>query len=109
LFEAHSNKERSSSYEKQNIHTLKRKSAAHHMMFDQSTAPWGVERTQGSVPQIKQQVVDPDEFPAAGMKTYPRDIPQQIHSSKNAAVPSQEQEKENTQETIKELQRDLSN
>ena len=46
-----------------------RKSAAHHMMFDSSQAPWGVERGQGIVPQIKKQKTNPDDMPAAGMKT----------------------------------------
>ena len=45
-----------------------RKSAAHHMMFDGAT-PWGVERGQGSVPQIKKKNINPDDLPAAGAKT----------------------------------------
>jgi len=52
---------------------LKRKSAAHHKMFDQSTAPWGVERAQGIVPQMKR--IDPDNLPAAGIKTFHKDKP----------------------------------
>lgn len=47
----------------------KRKSAAHHEMFNSSQAPWGVAPTTGSVPQIKKQPIDPDEMPAAGKKT----------------------------------------
>jgi len=48
----------------------KRKSAAHHMMFDSSQAPWGTNQAAGSVPQIKK--VDIAELPAAGKKTFSR-------------------------------------
>lgn len=47
---------------------FKKKSAAHHEMFNSSQAPWGIEQTSGSVPQIKRKI-DPDEMPAAGKKT----------------------------------------
>ena len=57
---------------------LKRKSAAHHEMFNSSQAPWGVGVTQGSVPQIKKNI-DPDAMLAAGKKTIPTyGDPQQI-------------------------------
>jgi hypothetical protein len=48
--------------------TVKKKSAAHHEMFNSSQTPWGVERSNGIVPQIKRGM-DPEEMPPAGRKT----------------------------------------
>lgn len=48
---------------------IKRKSTAHHEMFNSSQTPWGVEKAQGSVPQIKRMSMDPEEMPAAGKKS----------------------------------------
>ena len=47
---------------------FKTKSAAHHEMFNSSQAPWGIEKTTGSVPMIKHSN-NPDRMQPAGKKT----------------------------------------